>query len=64
MKLADIDLHELRQALQSERSAWVKAPREEDRVQTDAERITICVLFALEHVLEKVMAAHDSLLDP
>jgi hypothetical protein len=59
MKLADIDLHELHEALRTERSAWITAPREEGRDQTDAERITMCVLFALEHVLEKVMAAHD-----
>jgi hypothetical protein len=51
MKLADVDVHELVKALGAERSAWIKIPKQEGRRETDAEKITICVLAALEHAL-------------
>jgi hypothetical protein len=60
MKLADIDAYELVKALGMERSEWIKFAKEEGRLNTDAEKITICVLAALEHALEKASNASDS----
>jgi hypothetical protein len=51
MKLAEIDLDDLQQALRTERTAWIKVADEEHRRPTDAERVTVCMLMALEHVL-------------
>jgi hypothetical protein len=51
-KLADIDAYELADALRAERSAWVKAARDEGRRPTDVERVTISVLQALERALK------------
>ena len=51
MKLAEIDLDDLKQALRTERTAWIKVADEEHRRPTDAERVTVCMLMALEHVL-------------
>jgi hypothetical protein len=50
MKLGEIDLDELVRALGAERSAWIKVASEEGRRHTDAERVTMCVLAALEHI--------------
>jgi hypothetical protein len=55
MKLADIEIDELVRALGQERSAWVKLASEERRRHTEAERMTICVLAALEHALARVV---------
>ena len=54
MKLADIDVDELAHALGMERSGWVNLARDENRQHTDAERVTICMLSALERVLKAV----------
>jgi hypothetical protein len=54
MKLADIEIHDVVQALGRERSGWVKLATEERRPHTEAERVTICVLAALEHALATV----------
>jgi hypothetical protein len=51
-KLADIDVYELVDALGMERTALVNAAKEEGRRPTDAERVTICVLQALERALK------------
>jgi hypothetical protein len=51
-KLADIDVYELVDALGMERTALVNAAKEEGRRSTDAERVTICVLQALERALK------------
>jgi hypothetical protein len=51
MKLAEIDLDDLKQALRTERTAWIKVADEEHRRPTDAERVTVCILMALEHAL-------------
>jgi hypothetical protein len=59
MKLADIDAHELVKALHMERSAWIKNPKDEGRRETDAEKITISVLAALEHALTHAAKASD-----
>jgi hypothetical protein len=48
LKLADIDVYELVDALGMERIALVNAAKEEGRRPTDAERVTICVLRALD----------------
>jgi hypothetical protein len=52
LNLADIDVYELVDALGKERSVWVNAAREEGRRPTDAERVTICLLQALERALK------------
>jgi hypothetical protein len=59
MKLADIDVDELVKALHVERSTWIKAPKEQGRRETDAEKVTICVLAALEHVFANARAFSD-----
>lgn len=51
MKLSDIDVEDLVHALGMERSAWINAARDERRQPTEAERITICILSALEHAI-------------
>ena len=52
LKLADIDVYELVDALGMERTALVKAAKEEGRRPTDAERVTTCALRALERALK------------
>ena len=59
MKLADIDAHELVKALHNERSVWIKIPKDQGRRETEAEKITISVLAALEHVFSHVTGASD-----
>ena len=54
MKLADIDVDELVRALGKERSKWIDAASEEKRRSTEAEKATICMLAALEHVLSNI----------
>jgi len=51
-KLSEIDAYELVDALGKERMALVNAARAEGRRPTDAERVTISVLQALEHALK------------
>jgi hypothetical protein len=52
MRLADINVDELVEALGKERSRWIDVAKEEGRQHTDAERVTICVLSALQHALQ------------
>jgi hypothetical protein len=52
LKLADIDVYELVDALGMERTALVNAAKEEGRRPTDAERVTICAFRALERALK------------
>jgi hypothetical protein len=59
MKLADVNVHELVHALGMERVAWINAAKEESRPKTDAERITICVLAALQRALQSAANASD-----
>jgi hypothetical protein len=59
MKLADVDVYELVHALGMERSAWIDAAKGENRRNTEAERITICVLAALERALKNAARASD-----
>jgi hypothetical protein len=51
-KLSDIDAYDLVDALGNERNALVNAARDQGRRPTDAERMTICVLQALECALK------------
>jgi len=51
-KLSDIDAYDLVDALANERNAWVTAARDQGRRPTDAERLTICLLQALERALK------------
>jgi hypothetical protein len=54
MKLADIDVDELVHALGMERTGWINLAKDEKRHHTDAERVTVCILAALEHALKAV----------
>ncbi|MET4016063.1 hypothetical protein [Bradyrhizobium sp. S3.2.12] len=54
MKLAEIDVDQLVLALGKERSAWIKLKTEEKRQLTEAEKATVCMLAALEHVLSNL----------
>jgi hypothetical protein len=51
MKLADIDVGELIDAMRNERSEWINVARAENRENTEAESTVICILHALERVL-------------
>ena len=64
VRLADVDVDELVKALHMERSTWIKAPKEQGRRETDAEKVTICVLAALEHVFANAGASSDPHLKP
>lgn len=57
MKLADIDVADLVRALGIERSAWITTASEENRRHTDAERVTISVLAAVEGALKRLVSA-------
>jgi hypothetical protein len=54
MKLADMEIDDLVRALGHERSAWINIASEEKRRHTEAERVTISLLAALEHALATV----------
>ena len=51
-KLSDIDAYDLVDALGDERNALVNSARDQGRRPTDAERMTICTLQALERALK------------
>lgn len=57
MRLADLEVEDVIAALRKERSAWIDAAQREGRRETEAEKVTICILAALERVLAK---AHSS----
>jgi hypothetical protein len=54
MKLADVDINEFVRALGKERSAWIQLKTNEKRQLTEAEKATVCMLAALEHVLSNI----------
>jgi len=54
MKLADVEIDELIRALGLERSAWINLASKKGHRHTEAERVTICVLAALEQALAKI----------
>jgi hypothetical protein len=54
MKLADVDIGEFVRALGKERSAWIQLKTDERRQLTEAEKATVCMLGALEHVLSNL----------
>jgi hypothetical protein len=54
MKLADVEVEELVRALGMERSAWIDVASKENRRHTEPERVTICVLGALERALARL----------
>ena len=59
LKLADVDAYELVEALKKERSAWIKAAKEDHRRETEAEKATICILTALERTILRAANASD-----
>lgn len=50
MKLPDVDLEELVQAIWDTQAAWNAIRREEKREATDPELVTVCILQALANV--------------
>jgi len=64
MKLGDPDLQELVRALLKEPMGWIAVAEEEKRRPTEAERVTICVLAALEHALTKAAANQGVTISP
>jgi hypothetical protein len=59
MRLGDLDVYDLIDALGMERSAWINVQKERNRRLTDAERVTICVLAAFERALLKVASTQE-----
>jgi hypothetical protein len=53
MKLAEMDVDVLITALGWERSRWIALKTEENRQLTESEKVTVCVLSALEHALKR-----------
>jgi DNA invertase Pin-like site-specific DNA recombinase len=60
MKLGDLDLNDVIDALGMVRSDWIKIQKEENRRLTDADRVTVCVLAALEQVLRRLASAQQA----
>lgn len=52
MKLADLEVEDVIAALRKERSEWIEVAGREKRRHTEAELTTMCLLAALEHVLQ------------
>ena len=60
MKLGDLDLNDVIDALGMVRSDWIKIQKEENRRLTDADRVTVCVLAALEQVLRRLASSQQA----
>jgi hypothetical protein len=58
MKLTDIDVDELVKALHGTPARGSKLRKNKD-AETDAEKVTICVLTALEHAFANARASSD-----
>jgi|307.fasta_scaffold534995_2 hypothetical protein len=59
MKLGDLEVYDLIDALGTERSAWINVQKEEHRHLTEAERVTIYVLAAIERALRNVASTQE-----
>lgn len=55
MKLSDIDVAEVIAALRQERSSWIDVAHDEGRRNTEAEKLTICILAAFERTFTKAV---------
>lgn len=51
MRLADLEIDDVIDALKKERAEWILIAKQEARPNTEAERVTICFLLAIERVL-------------
>jgi hypothetical protein len=51
MRLSDLEIDDVIDALKKERAEWISVAKQEARSNTDAERVTICFLLAIERVL-------------
>jgi DNA invertase Pin-like site-specific DNA recombinase len=60
MKLGDLDLNDIIDALGMVRSDWIKIQKEENRRLTDADRVTVCVLAALEQALRRLASTQQA----
>jgi hypothetical protein len=59
MKLGDLDLNDIIDALGMVRSDWITIQKEEHRRLTDADRVTVCVLAALEQALRRLASTRQ-----
>jgi len=59
MRLGDLDVHDLIDALGTERSAWINIQKEQLRHLTEAERATIYVLTAIESALRNAVSTQE-----
>jgi hypothetical protein len=59
MKLGDLDLNDIIDALGMVRSDWITIQKEENRRLTDADRVTVCVLAALEQALRRLASTRQ-----
>jgi hypothetical protein len=59
MRLGDLDVHDLIDALETERSAWINIQKEQLRHLTEAERATIYVLTAIESALRNAVSTQE-----
>ncbi len=61
MKLSDIDIYVLIDAFGMERSKWINLKKEENRRLTDVEKVTVCVLHAIEGALRIAASKQETM---
>jgi hypothetical protein len=59
MRFADLEIDDVIEALKKERAEWISVAKHESRVNTEAERVTICLLLAIERVLSTAAIRPD-----
>jgi hypothetical protein len=59
MRLAELDIDDVIEALKKERAEWISVAKNESRSNTEAERVTICFLLAIERVLSTAAIRPD-----
>ncbi len=59
MRLADLEIDDVIDALKKERAEWISVAKQEARLNTEAERITICFLLAIERALSTAAIRPD-----
>ncbi len=59
MRLADLEIDDVIDALKKERAEWISVAKQETRSNTEAERITICFLLAIERALSNAAIRPD-----
>lgn len=59
IRLADIDVDILIDALKNERLAWINDAREQNERLTDAQRVVVNMLQAIENTLRSVVTTYE-----